>query len=290
MKIGLITCEEKRELDGEDILLLDAIRNTKNQCEPIAWSEMNDDVLKFDSLIIRSVWDYHHRIDEFTKWLNWIEANQVKLYNEVEVVRFNIDKNYLKFFSNLGFKIVPSIFQKANSKIELDPYFCYFNTDEIILKPTISASAHNLIKISKDKIGDFQDKINKVIKADYIIQPFIKEIYNIGETSLVFYDKKYSHAVSKIPKSGEFRVQGDFGGTYEYLSPDKWIIEYASKIVLSIPYELLYARIDCIVLDNEFMLMEVELIEPVLYNEKKEYRDKFVESILKISAHNGVCN
>jgi hypothetical protein len=79
---------------------------------------------------------------------------------------------------------------------------------------------------------------------------------------LIFFNKKFSHAVNKKPVPGDFRIQVQFGGIYRH--PDAELIAEAQKIVDTFPGKLLYARVrNCI--NNELHLMEVECIEPDLY-------------------------
>ncbi|MFT5254353.1 MAG: hypothetical protein ACI87N_003421, partial [Flavobacteriales bacterium] len=56
-----------------------------------------------------------------------------------------------------------------------------------------------------------------------------------------------------------------FGGKYSIIHPDAALIAKAQKIVDSFSENLLYARVDVIIIENELHLMEVECIEPDLY-------------------------
>ncbi|MBK9736066.1 MAG: hypothetical protein IPO92_14350 [Saprospiraceae bacterium] len=91
------------------------------------------------------------------------------------------------------------------------------------------------------------------------------EIKTFGEVSLVFFNKQYVHAVLKKPVEGDFRIQSQFGGKYQPFIPDKHLIDTAQSIVNFIQDDLLYARVDGIIVNGEFYLMELELIEPDLY-------------------------
>ena len=105
-----------------------------------------------------------------------------------------------------------------------------------------------------------------------MFQEFIKNIISKGELSLIVIGGKYTHAVKKTAKKGDFRVQDDHGGKVEvYHARDKEI-EFAEQCInlcLEMP---LYARVD-IAYDNnnELSLVELELIEPELWfrNNKK---------------------
>ncbi|HEX8472391.1 MAG TPA: transporter, partial [Brevundimonas sp.] len=87
-----------------------------------------------------------------------------------------------------------------------------------------------------------------------------------GETSLLFFGGKFSHAVNKTPVAGEFRIQVQFGGQYVSVEPPAAAMELALKVLAAIEEPLLYARID-MTRDQAgaWVLMEAELIEPDFY-------------------------
>ena len=91
------------------------------------------------------------------------------------------------------------------------------------------------------------------------------EIQEHGELSLLFFGAKFSHAVLKKPIAGEFRVQSQFGGSYRAIEVSEELIATALKIIAAFGGELVYARVDGIIADGKFLLMELELIEPDLY-------------------------
>ncbi|MFM8912572.1 MAG: hypothetical protein ACKOE6_06560, partial [Flammeovirgaceae bacterium] len=91
------------------------------------------------------------------------------------------------------------------------------------------------------------------------------EIQASGEVSLIYFNKQYSHAVLKTPAQGDFRVQADHGGNTIAYQPSRHLVDVGAVILSKIPHEVLYARVDGVVRDNEFYLMELELIEPELF-------------------------
>ncbi len=97
-----------------------------------------------------------------------------------------------------------------------------------------------------------------------MVQQFVPEILG-GEWSLVFIDGQYSHSVIKRPTSGDFRVQWQFGGDAVLAEAAEGTIEDVSKLLDGLPEQPFYARVDGIECETGFVLMEVELIEPVLF-------------------------
>jgi hypothetical protein len=99
----------------------------------------------------------------------------------------------------------------------------------------------------------------------------------------VFFHKRYSHAVLKKARPGDLRVQDDFGGTVEAVSPGKELVEQAQQIVDCVSDPLLFARVDGIEVDGRFVLMELELIEPYLFLENDPHAiERFARAILTL--------
>ena len=87
-----------------------------------------------------------------------------------------------------------------------------------------------------------------------------------GEVAMIVIGGKFTHAVLKKAKEGDFRVQDDFGGSIAIYNPSKEMVKLAEKcthILNPIPS---YARVD-IIWDNfrELVVSELELIEPELW-------------------------
>jgi hypothetical protein len=60
-------------------------------------------------------------------------------------------------------------------------------------------------------------------------------------------------------------VQDDFGGTSAAFTPDAAIKRQAHEILLASKRSSVYARVDGVIRDGIFLLMELELIEPHLF-------------------------
>jgi hypothetical protein len=99
-----------------------------------------------------------------------------------------------------------------------------------------------------------------------MVQEFMDGVLGEGEWSLMFFGGKFSHAVLKTSKPGDFRVQSDFGGKSRAADPPAFVIECAIHAVQAVE-QTLYARVDGVVDHHQaqFRIMELELIEPALF-------------------------
>ena len=99
-----------------------------------------------------------------------------------------------------------------------------------------------------------------------MIQPFLPSIVTAGEWSLFFFAGEYSHAVLKIPKTGDFRVQEEYGSSVQAAHPSESQQQLALQAVQAVGQRLLYARVDLVELPSgDPAVIELELIEPSLY-------------------------
>ena len=88
-------------------------------------------------------------------------------------------------------------------------------------------------------------KLSKATK-NYGLQEFIPEILTCGEFSLIFFNGVFSHGIRKFNSTGDFRIQGQYGGKVEQLKLEEGkddIITFAETVLQQIPFQnLLYAR------------------------------------------------
>jgi glutathione synthase/RimK-type ligase-like ATP-grasp enzyme len=109
------------------------------------------------------------------------------------------------------------------------------------------------------------DHLDSLLRdGDVIVQPYAPSVVR-GETSLVFFGGELSHAVRKVPKDGDYRVQALHGGTEEVHEATAGELEVAAAAMALAPDELSYARVDFIEVQGQATLMELELIEPDLF-------------------------
>jgi hypothetical protein len=116
--------------------------------------------------------------------------------------------------------------------------------------------------------------------GDYIVQPLMKEV-QAGEWSHIFFNGVHSHTILKKPAAGDFRVQQIYGGTIEPVVPGQQAIAHASAYVARFAKDSLYARVDGLMVNGGFLLMELELIEPFLY---LSYEENAVENYYRALA------
>lgn len=249
-----------------DRVLDEPMANLGWQTEHISWRSKNVDWDDYHAVIIRSPWDYQDDAPAFLKVLEAIESSSAVLLNSMSIVEWNINKQYLKEVEAKGVKIVPSLWRDEFDFDEVESFFNHFSTEQIVIKPTVSANSDNTFWLKRGNFGEQKVTLDSSLaNRQIMIQPFIKNILEQGEYSLFYFADQYSHCILKTPKSGDFRVQEEHGGILKSHEPCEKLHEAGQKALTTIPEKVLYARVDLVLHENDFKIMEIELIEPSLY-------------------------
>jgi glutathione synthase/RimK-type ligase-like ATP-grasp enzyme len=283
MKIAILTCQKLPDLTKNDQLLIPALAKVTITATAVIWDDKTVDWTNFDYLIFRNTWDYFEKEAEFNLWLEHIEQLGIKTLNPIAIIKKNKHKFYLREMEKQGIKILPTIFIDKTDQLDLDKSMPS-HWKKAVIKPAFSAGSYQTEVFESIDI----QKINTCYKEvasekELLLQEFMPEIQTLGETSIIFFNKKFSHAVNKKPIAGDFRIQVQFGGQYTLVQPSAELVEKAQQIVNTFDGELLYARVDGIVINNELHLMEVECIEPDLYfNLSEGSLERFVSAIVDL--------
>jgi glutathione synthase/RimK-type ligase-like ATP-grasp enzyme len=285
MKIAILTCEKLPDLNPEDQKIIPALAQHNIQATAAIWSDKTINWSEFDYLVFRNTWDYFEKETEFKIWLNQIAQLEIKTLNPIITIKQNIHKFYLREMEQQGITILPTVFIDKTNNLNLTELIPA-DWNKAVIKPAFSAGSYLTEVFEKSEIQAISDKYKSIAaKKELLLQEFMPEIQTLGETSFIFFNKKFSHAVNKKPVDGDFRVQSLFGGKYTLVHPSPEMIQKAQKIVDTFQEDLLYARVDGILIDDELYLMEIECIEPDLYfNLSENAMERFVAEIVELIA------
>lgn len=205
------------------------------------------------------VWAYHLDAEMWLERLDVWEASSVPMANAPAVVRWNTDKSYLAQLAEAGAPVVPTLAVDAVTPEALAEAADRFGPS-LVAKPRISAGAHRTARI-EDGVAQAD-----LPQGPALIQPFLPAVAEEGELSLLFFGGQFSHAVTKVARPGDFRVQPQYGSTLTRVAPPDEALAAARMVLEAAPGDLAYARVDLIrIEDGGLALMELELIEPDLY-------------------------
>ncbi|HWX93530.1 MAG TPA: hypothetical protein VNY29_12940 [Terriglobales bacterium] len=265
LRIALATSSMYPDLTHDDRLLLRPLAERDVQAEPAIWDDPVRDWSSFDAVVLRSCWDYHLKHAAFLRWIELLAQANVAVWNSTPLVRWNANKSYLRGLEAKGIPIVPTFWPEAGEAVRLRERLHDLGWMKAVVKPRVSATAHRTHWIAIDDADSLQELFDELRRGPGVmVQKFMDDIVNEGEWSLIFFGGQYSHAVLKTAKAGDFRVQRDFGGSEQPADPTAQVLQAATRIVQAVA-PTLYARVDGVVDDAQFRLMELELIEPALF-------------------------
>ncbi len=258
-KIALLTSRSLPVPDNEMPLIEQAFAARGFDSTVMAWDDPALPRCGADAALIRSTWDYTHRLDDFLDTLTHLP---MPVLNAPEVVRQNAHKVYLVDLATAGVPTVPTWLIRRGSGVALPDA----GAPEVIVKPAVSAGARGVGRFVNESEDAAEHLRQLSTGVDVLVQPFLPDVAD-GERSLLFFGGTYSHAVVKRPANGDFRVQEQYGGESHSIiaaDSDRDIAAQALK-TLDPDNNLAYARVDLVGGADRPMVMEVELIEPSLF-------------------------
>jgi hypothetical protein len=290
-RIALATASKFPHLTADDRLLLPPLAALGIEAAPAIWDDPRTDWSRFDAIVIRSCWDYHLKPEAFLDWIAKLEEAHIALFNTAALLCWNCDKSYLRDLEARDIVIVPTFWPGVHQTslrgdtISLKDKLRELGWHKAVVKPRISATAHRTLLVRASDAENAQSHFEDLHRGPGVmVQRFVESIANEGEWSLLFFAGQFSHAVLKKPRAGDFRVQNDFGGTSQLADPPEHALIAAIRIIRAVE-PTIYARVDGVVEDNQFHLMELELIEPMLFlADHSEAARRFAEAIAKALA------
>lgn len=210
-----------------------------------------------DLYFIRTLWDYPEHPDEFMRFIDRPEL-QGRLVNHPDIIRDNISKHYLKRLIKAGLPVIPSYFPEK--QISFAELVADTGWQDVVVKPVIGGSGFAQHRL---KAGEAAD--DTVINMDQFVQPFLPQIFDRGEISMVYFNGHYSHALLKTNPTGDYRIQSLFGGIESSYTPSGDLKKLGGEFISHLPAMPLAARIDFIPVGDSVQLIEMEAIEPYLY-------------------------
>jgi glutathione synthase/RimK-type ligase-like ATP-grasp enzyme len=250
----------------EDNLLKEALERLGYSVHRTNWDNDTFDWASTDYIFFRTTWDYFDRYEEFAPWLEDV-CTKTKLINPKELIYWSLDKHYLNDLNQAGVRIPNTVFVEPSDSRSLSEVIEQLDWKEFILKPAISGAARHTYRFTKEEASKHEAIFSELIaKESMLIQEFQTQILTKGEVAFMVFGGKFSHAVLKKAKAGDFRVQDDFGGTIEIYHPNKEEIAFVEEAFAACEPVPVYARID-VIWDNDDQLCigEIELIEPELW-------------------------
>lgn len=237
--------------------------------ETIPWREAGASLEGPALALVRSTWDYHRHPEDFLAALEAMRRRGVEVENATPLLRWNLDKRYLRWLEEQGVPIVPTLWLdgglEPGTLLELARRV---GGEEVVLKPVVGAGSDDTLRIPLAEAAAREEAALALFRGRPLqLQPFLPAVVEEGEFSLIYLGGEFSHAILKTPAPGDFRVQEEHGSDIVRVEPDAGL-RTAADAALAAAGPVghpLYARVDLVRMPDRWALMELELIEPSLY-------------------------
>jgi glutathione synthase/RimK-type ligase-like ATP-grasp enzyme len=261
MELRIATCRPLPEPDPDEAPLLAALAERGVRARMAAWHDPAEDWDAPVPTVVRSTWDYVHRVDEFLAWSERA-ARAAPLWNPLAVVRWNLHKSYLRALAERDFPIVPTAVLARGARTSLAAILAERGWGDVVVKPAVSAASFGTLRAGHGELARGEAHLAALLaERDVLVQRYAPAVETSGERALVWIDGELTHAVRKAPRftGGDEHVSGALP-----IAPDERAL--AEGVLADLAAELLYARVD-VVRDEDggLQLMELELVEPSLF-------------------------
>jgi glutathione synthase/RimK-type ligase-like ATP-grasp enzyme len=255
VRVALATAADWLDLGPDGPALRAALDAAGLPHDVCVWSDEGVDWPSYDLVVLRSVWDYWERYDEFLAWTRRVP----RLANSADVVAWNTDKTYLARLAEAGVPVVPT-------EYVTDPAGWEPPAVPFVVKPTVSAGARDTAAYPA---GDpaARQHVADVVAAGKVamVQPYVEAVDEQGETAVLVFDGEVSHVgrkqallslgagVDNTLSARQVVLPG--AATADELAIARQVLD----VVRSWGHDLLYARIDLL---PGPQLIELEVTEP----------------------------
>ncbi len=293
MKLAIITCSKLPQGVADDQPLLSSLSHLGIDTQVVVWDAAVD-WSSFDACLLRSVWDYHERLNAFNQWLDHT-AEVTRILNPPKVIKWNQNKRYLRDLSAFGVLTIPTTWITHAQAFNLKQWSHNHPAQQTyFLKPVVGADSSGTLRFTHDDQGlaRAQQHLDQWLpEMDMMLQPYLSQVEKFGETSAIYFGGQLSHAVRKIPVAGDYRVQDTFGAAdvaYQLSATEKAQSQACLQYLEQNHPEVLYARFDFLHDEaGHVYLNEAELIEPSLFfNHSETAADLFAQMILSFLSNN----
>ena len=266
VKIALATSRNIPETEVDDRPLQRALQERGAATEWVNW-DADVDWSQYDACLIRTTWDYMERKEEYLRWAQRV-ALTTQIYHPPGIVKWNLEKTYLRWFAERGFPVLPTEWFTPGEPVNLAERLHERGWRRAFLKPTVGATSRRTHRFSDNRaeLARAQEFLDQALQEEgMMLQPYIAEVETEGEMSAIFIDGQLTHGVRKIPVPGDYRVQDNFGAKDEFYTFTDSELRLATDIVRACPFDLLYARADFLRTQGQLRMIELEIIEPSLF-------------------------
>ena len=222
----------------------------------VCWDDPSVEWASYDLALLRSAWDYVPRFEEFMRWARLV-STQTRLVPSLPVIEHNTDKRYLRDLAAAGVGVVPTHWVELGASLASLPW------PRVVVKPAVSSGTRDTIVTSDFAEAGAQVELILATGRPVLVQPYLDAVDHEGEVSVVVIDGAPSHAVRKVPALSV----GGYGDASETVVVTPQLAAAVERILAAEPFTegLPFVRVDVVREGGDWLVMELELTEPLLF-------------------------
>lgn len=296
-RIAFATAIASAALDDDMPPLLAACDRAGLPADVRAWDDPTVSWTRYDAVVLRSPWDYVERLPAFLAWCARADGDS-RLLNPLPILRWNTDKHYLADLEAAGVPVVPTRFVEPDAEPlpALDAFFDAFpQAAEVVVKPAISAGSRDTQRYRRAQRFAAANHLGALLDAgrSAMLQPYLDAVDTRGETALLYFGGRFSHAIRKAALLRPDEAAVDHSGLPDAIAarvPDADEMRVGDAAIAALRARtaepLAYARVDLIRDDaGAPRLLELELTEPSLFfDHAPGAADRFVAALTRYLA------
>ena len=258
MRVLLVTSADLPQGEPGAGVLDAALRARGLDASWARWDDPAVDWADADLVAVRSTWDYVTRHTEFLAWA--ASLDQARLLNGADVFAWNHDKRYLLDLD--GLRSVPTAWVTSATQLVA----AVDGLGTAVVKPAVGAGGEGLVVL---QAGIEEDQAAPHVELGaVVVQPLVESIHTHGEVSVFVIDGRLTQRFDKHPGEGDVRVNEEHGGRVEAVSMGgvgDLALQAYDSMTERFGRPMDYLRVDLLQWDGDWVVSELELIEPGLY-------------------------
>ena len=246
--------------DPDAPLLAAALAAAGVEAASEVWNDPGVDWARYAMVVVRSTWDYTESVDEFLAWARGL----ARVENPAATLTYSSDKHYLTDLARRGHRVVASRVCDVGD----EPVF---PEGDFVVKPCVGAGSAGAARYGVDDHDAARAHVAALHarSRDVLIQPYVASVDAVGERALIFVDGRFSHAMTKAAMLNVAEADRHVAFRREQMSiaePEPEALACADAVLADGGFDdLLYARVDLVATDAGWAVMELELVEPMLF-------------------------
>lgn len=265
--VAIVTCARLPSLAPDEKQLLGALDEYGISATAAVWNDPSVDWDSFSATVLRCCWDYQDHYAEFREWLERVP----RLYNSAAIVKWNLDKSYLRQLSDAGVATVPTTWLAPDSTESLPA------EGEWVFKPSVGCGSRDAGRFDLGMPDEKRAAAQHVARLHangrtVMAQPYLVDVDRNGERGLIYINGRYSHTIRKSAMLAGPQNQDAGLSRAEHIrvgeptTAERELAAAAIDTALEVDTQpLLYARVDLVSGPDGPMVLEMELTEPSLF-------------------------